>query len=348
MSKKGGLGRGLGALINNDNNLQNLVEEKKAGEVVTDIAVDLIDPNPYQPRKDFPEEELRGLADSIKAQGLLQPVVVRKKNGRYEMVAGERRLRATKLVGTKTISALVRAYTDTESMNLALLENLQRQDLNPIEVANAYSRLMNEGGMTQDELSEKMGVSRSAISNSVRLLSMPEEVQDYVRQNLLGASSARVIAGMPDVKAMKAMAKDAVEHGWTSKLLAKNVAEFKKIYQEKKLIEKGKLRVATPEQQQKYRDSQRQQKAEELREAREKKQKELDADMKNFVRNLEYFSGERVEIVSIPGTKAKVLGFKFANDEDLRRIYHVFSKLIRESKKEQQENKNAAPKKFSV
>lgn len=348
MSKKGGLGRGLGALINNDNNLQNLVEEKKAGEVVTDIAVDLIDPNPYQPRKDFPEEELRGLADSIKAQGLLQPVVVRKKNGRYEMVAGERRLRATKLVGTKTIPALVRAYTDAESMNLALLENLQRQDLNPIEVANAYSRLMNEGGMTQDELSEKMGVSRSAISNSVRLLSMPEEVQDYVRQNLLSASSARVIAGMPDVKAMKVMAKDAVEHGWTTKMLAKNVAEFKYIRQEKKLIKEGKLKVGTPEQQQQYRDFVHQQNVDKLREAKEAKRKELDADMKSFIYNLEAASGERVEIVPIPGTKAKVLGFKFANDEDLRRIYHVFSKLIRESKKEQQENQNAAPKKFSV
>ena len=117
MSKKGGLGRGLGALINSDNNLQNLIEEKKAGEVVTDIAVDLIDPNPYQPRKDFPEEELRGLADSIKAQGLLQPVVVRKKEGRYEMVAGERRLRAMKLVGVETIPALLIAWiVDNEKM----------------------------------------------------------------------------------------------------------------------------------------------------------------------------------------------------------------------------------------
>ena len=344
MSKKAGLGRGLSALINTDNNLQNLIEEKQAGEVVRELAVDTIAPNPYQPRKEFPAEELQGLADSIKAQGLLQPIVVRQKDGKYELVAGERRLRATKLAGIEKIPALVRKYNDTESMNLALMENLQRQDLNPIEVANAYSRLMQEGGMTQDELSQKLGVSRSAISNSVRLLSMPEEVQDYVRQGRLNESAARALAGLPNVKVMLNMAQEANKYGWTSRQLEKQVGVYKAMMAQEEAKKGRRIRVGTPEQREEYRKYVQQQR----QQARDAKLRELDNDMAAFVSNLEIFSGERVEIVSIPGTKAKVLGFKFVTDEDLRRIYHVFSKLIRESKKEQREAEKTASKKLSV
>lgn len=343
MSKKAGLGRGLSALINTDNNLKNLIEEQQAGEKVVELAVEEIVPNPYQPRKEFSEEELQGLAESIKTQGLLQPIVVRQKDGKYELVAGERRLRAVKLAGRDKIAALVRKYNDVESMNLALLENLQRQDLNPIEVANAYSRLMQEGGMTQDELSQKLGVSRSAISNSVRLLSMPEEVQDYVRVGRISESAARALAGLPNVKVMLNMAQDVEKYGWTSRQLERQVGLYKAMLAQEKDKNGKKIRVATPEQQEEYRKYVQQQR----QQARDAKLRELDNDMAAFVRNLEMFSGERVEIVTIPGTKAKVLGFKFSNDDDLRRIYRVFSKLIRESKKER-EAAEAAPKKFSV
>lgn len=344
MSKKAGLGRGLSALINNDANLENLIEEKQAGEMVLELGVEAIAPNPYQPRKEFPAEELQGLADSIKAQGLLQPIVVRKKGSQYELVAGERRLRAAKLAGLEKIPALVRKYNDTESMNLALMENLQRQDLNPIEVANAYSRLMNEGGMTQDELSAKLGVSRSAIGNSVRLLSMPEEVQEYVRQGKLSESAARAIAGLPNVNVMKTMAKDAAENGFTTRMVEKNVGTYKAMLAADRDSKGNPLKRATQQQKEDFKNDMRK-----MRQAqREAKLREIDQDLAYFVDCLELASGERVEVVPMPGGSGRVIGFKFVTGEDLQRVYKIFSKIVRESKREERAAVGAAPKKLSV
>lgn len=337
MNKKKGLGRGLSSLINDDNNLQKLIGNVKEGETVLDIDVGQIKANPYQPRKEFDLDELQSLADSIKAQGLLQPVVVRKIAGnQYELVAGERRLRAAKLAGLDKIMALVRNYTDAESMNLALLENLQRADLNPMEVAAAYERLMREGGMTQDELSKKLGIKRSSIANTLRLLNLPDEVQNYVRSGKLNESGARSLAGLPNFDSMKNMAQLAIQNGWSTKDIESNVAIWKNKHgndvrqrgegiAQKSVVDRqqtGKKNITHGKQIQEY-----------------------GADAEKFIHILELASGEQIEIVPIAGTKAKVLGFKFVTDEDLKRIYGVFSKLIRESKETQE---SSVTKKFTV
>lgn len=308
MSKKSGLGRGIGALINDENNLKNLIGETKPGESVVEISLSEIKANPYQPRKSFNEDELRGLAESIKEQGLLQPIVVRKVNNEYELVAGERRLRAAKIAGLEKIGALVRNYSNEESMNLALLENLQRSDLNPMEVAEAYKRLMKEGGMTQEELSKKLGVKRSSVANTLRLLNLPEVVQNYVRTEKMSETGARAIAGLPDFEAMASMAKEAVENGWSVRNIENSVATWKNKGAEENQEKKVKVtkKIASVSKQ--------------------------DANLEKFIQNLEQACGEEVEIVAAKGGKGEVIGFKFVTQEDLQRVCSVLSKLFPEKK----------------
>lgn len=308
MSKKSGLGRGIGALINDENNLKNLIGETKPGESVVEISLSEIKANPYQPRKSFNEDELRGLAESIKEQGLLQPIVVRKVNNEYELVAGERRLRAAKIAGLEKIGALVRNYSNEESMNLALLENLQRTDLNPMEVAEAYKRLMKEGGMTQEELSKKLGVKRSSVANTLRLLNLPEVVQNYVRTEKMSETGARAIAGLPDFEAMASMAKEAVENGWSVRNIENSVATWKNKGAEEDQEKKVKVtkKIASVSKQ--------------------------DANLGKFIQNLEQACGEKVEIVAAKGGKGEVIGFKFVTQEDLQRVCSVLSKLFPEKK----------------
>lgn len=319
MSKKTGLGKGLGALIDSNKVLDDLTKEIQAGDRVSEIFVDKISANPYQPRQDFNQEELQNLADSIKAQGLLQPIIVREKNNGFELVAGERRLRAYKLAGKTKIPAIVRNYTDNQSMNFALLENLQRTDLNPIEVASAYKRLMQEGGMTQEELSKKLGISRPKIANTLRLLNLPESVQNYVRKNQLSESAARTIAGLPNADAMKEVAKEASENKLSILQIEAKVKNWQAINNEKPQTKKK----------------------------NNSKQTEIvNCDMDKLIRELEYLTGEKVEIVPAKNGKGKVIGFKFANDNDLNRIREIFLALNNSLKAEGKTNQGA--KKLSV
>src|SRR5262249_27710376 len=152
---------------------------------VQEIAVSDIGANPFQPRTRFDNDSLRELADSIRATGVLQPVLVRRIDGTYQLVAGERRLRAAGLAGLETIPAVVRDVNDTEMMELALIENLQREDLNPIDEAKAYQSLVTKIGMTHDQISERVGKQRSSITNALRLLALPPEVQDMVSRGTL-------------------------------------------------------------------------------------------------------------------------------------------------------------------
>ncbi|CQR70030.1 putative chromosome-partitioning protein ParB [Sporomusa ovata DSM 2662] len=186
MSKRG-LGRGLDALFGEPNVGQAI----ESGEPINEIAIQEIIPNPHQPRRDFDEEALAELAQSIKQHGIIQPVVVRKTLTGYELVAGERRWRASKLVGLKQIPAVVREYTDAEMMEIALVENLQRQNLNIIEEAIAFRRLIEEFGLTQEEVSQKIGRSRSMVANIVRLLNLQPEVQAFVSRGTLTMGQVR-------------------------------------------------------------------------------------------------------------------------------------------------------------
>lgn len=307
MSKKTGLGKGLGALIDSNKVLDDLTKESQAGDRVSEIFVDKIKPNPYQPRQDFNQEELQNLADSIKEQGLLQPIVVREKKDIFELVVGERRLRACKLAGKTKIPAIVRNYTDSQSMNFALLENLQRADLNPMEVAAAYKRLMQEGGMTQEELSKKLGVSRPKIANTLRLLNLPESVQNYVRKNLLAESAARTIAGLPSAEAMQEVAKDAAENKLSILQIEAKVKNWQAANNEKPRAKK-KDNTQKPE--------------------------VINCDVEKLIRELEYLTGEKIEIVPAKNGKGKVIGFKFASDNDLNRIREIFLALNNSLKSE--------------
>jgi ParB family chromosome partitioning protein len=192
MQKKA-LGRGL----------QSLIPVSHAGgrDEIEEIPLPLVSPNPFQPRRAFDEAELADLANSVKAKGILQPILVRRLgDGGYELIAGERRWRAAKLAGLKKIPAIVRPATDAEAMEMALIENLQRKDLNPMEAARAYQRLMKEFGLTQEVVARTLGKERPSIANTVRLLSLQPEVQGWVESDQLSLGHAKVLLaiGEPD------------------------------------------------------------------------------------------------------------------------------------------------------
>ncbi len=204
---KRGLGRGLGAFFTPG-------EE----EVLSDIAVAEIVPNKYQPRRVFDEDALRELAQSIKEHGVIQPIIVRKlEESGYELVAGERRWRAAQMVGLETIPAAVRDYTDGEMTEIALIENLQRENLNPIEEAGAYKRLMEEFSLTQEEVARKIGRSRSLIANTIRLLNLHPLVQEYVSRGTLTMGQARPLLAIDDPEMQLAAANSIINDGLTAR-----------------------------------------------------------------------------------------------------------------------------------
>ena len=199
IKKSGGLGRGLGSILPDIADLEPVA--KKGNAAVSMIEVGLVDPNPFQPRKEFIDSELEELAQSIKQQGVITPVTLRHMpDGRYQLVAGERRLRASKLAGLKEIPAYVRTATDIQMMEMALVENIQRSDLNAIEVAQAYRQLIDECRLTQDQLSERVGKDRSTISNYLRLLGLPAETQEALATGRISMAHARVLAGVDDME----------------------------------------------------------------------------------------------------------------------------------------------------
>jgi ParB family chromosome partitioning protein len=196
VKQRGGLGRGLSSLIPGAAQEQGLLE----------VPVSAIEPNPRQPRVDFPEETLAALARSIREVGVLQPVVVRARDGGYELVAGERRVRAARLAGLATIPAIVREGDDTESLREALIENIHREDLGPLELASAFQELLEELGVTQETLAERLGYSRAHIANTIRLLSLPGDVQRLLAEGKIQAGHARALLGLPDDEARSSLA----------------------------------------------------------------------------------------------------------------------------------------------
>ncbi|HHV18127.1 MAG TPA: ParB/RepB/Spo0J family partition protein [Thermoanaerobacterales bacterium] len=219
---KRGLGRGLEALI---------PMEQKGEEIVQEIEIKKIVANDKQPRKDFDEKKLSELADSMKQHGILQPIILRKKGSTYELVAGERRWRAAAKAGIEKIPAIVKELSNADVMEIALIENLQREDLNPMEEAAAYKTLMNEFGLTQEELSKRVGKSRSLIANTVRLLNLDKEIQDLVFQDKLTAGHARALLSIQEKKERLKLAKKISEESLSVRQTEQIV---KKISDEKK------------------------------------------------------------------------------------------------------------------
>lgn len=190
------LGRGLSAFLDLENALEN---GDTATQTITNLNISKISPNPYQPRRTFNEENLRSLAASIKQSGVLQPILVKKiSDNDYQLVAGERRFRASKIAGLSEIPAIITEVNNKEQLEIAILENIQREDLNPIDEAEGYKRLIDEFHYTQEQLSEILGKSRSHITNMLRLLTLPEKIQDHVRIGDITFGHARAIIGLED------------------------------------------------------------------------------------------------------------------------------------------------------
>ncbi|RJQ27406.1 MAG: ParB/RepB/Spo0J family partition protein [Peptococcaceae bacterium] len=206
MSKRRGLGKGLQALI------PVLQEETLEKEKIREISIQLIRPNPRQPRQVFDEEKLAELAGSIKEHGVVQPIMVRSlEDGQYELVAGERRLRACRHLGMETIPALVREYNEQDAVAISLIENIQRQDLNPLEEALAYQQLIEKSGLSQEEVSSRVSKSRSFVANTIRLLNLPKEVKEMVVGGILSAGHARAVLAVQDSQKQIAVAGKIAE-----------------------------------------------------------------------------------------------------------------------------------------
>jgi ParB family chromosome partitioning protein len=208
MTKRGGLGRGLSALI------PGAVEEGTAGRLL-EVPVNAIQPNPRQPRTVFDEETLSALALSIQEVGVLQPIVVRRTGEGFELIAGERRLRAAKRAGLATIPVVVRESDDAESLREALIENIHREDLNPIELAEAFRELLEELGLKQETLAERLGMSRSHIANTIRLLQLPAEVQQQLAGGKIQAGHGRALLSLADGDAQNTLAQRIVAEDLT-------------------------------------------------------------------------------------------------------------------------------------
>jgi ParB family chromosome partitioning protein len=226
MEKKA-LGKGLQALLPEKKTLVWKVEPD--GQAVSMISLDQILPNRYQPRTTFVETELEELAQSIREHGVLQPIVIRRKgDGMYELIAGERRFRAAKIAGMTTIPSLIRNSNDEKALAVALVENIQRQNLNPMEEAKAYSRLMGEFGLTQDLVSRSVGKDRSSIANILRLLSLPKDVQQFIESGAISLGHAKVLAGLSTVQAQLQLAQKIVSEQLSVRQVERMISGHKK------------------------------------------------------------------------------------------------------------------------
>lgn len=251
---KRGLGKGLGAFFGDEvvqevakdqigekrENLpeeESLIAERKdqemeGGEIF--VKLSMIEPNHEQPRKDFREEQLQELADSIRNYGVLQPLLVQKRGDLYEIIAGERRWRAAKIAGIKEVPVVIREYGKQQAMEIALIENVQREDLNPIEEAIAYQRLMQEFNLKQEEIAERVSKNRSTITNSMRLLNLVPEVQEMLIEGLLTSGHARALLAISDEKQQLALADRIIREHLSVREVEKAVKALGKIPKEKK------------------------------------------------------------------------------------------------------------------
>lgn len=287
-SKRKALGRGLSNLIpvHNENNDQNDIHQVTISSVRT---------NPYQPRIDFDDDEIKGLAESIKNQGLLQPVVVRKKNDVYEIISGERRFRAFKYLKKDTVPCIVKtSVTDREMLELALIENIQREELNEIEKALAYQKLLLEYNYTHEALASHIGKSRTAITNALRLLNLPEEVQKALRNNNISMGHARALLSVDSTQQIAVLSRII-----NDKLNVRDVENLGNA-ESKRKISKNK-------------------------EKKKPRSLESDPNIQHVIDQLQYKFGTSVEIASNDKKKGKI-SFVFLGNDDLSRIVDILLK----------------------
>lgn len=330
MSKKGGLGKGLGAIFG-ENTSPAVEKAQEPASAAQELLIKNIAANPYQPRCNFDEEKLQELAASIKEFGVVQPIVVRKKGRSYELVAGERRLRAAGLAGLTKVPAIVKDYDDAKMMEIALIENIQRHDLNPIEEAQGLRRLMQEFKLTQEQTAEKVGRSRSAVTNILRLLNLPEQVQKQIINGVLTMGQAKQLLGLPKPEQMCEVAEAIIANGWSSRMTEEVV---------RKLKEGKKLKIVREliEEEAKNKDN------------KEKKPKreptENDIFCHDFEQRLVEFLGTKVKVVpklDEQGRQGGTIHIEYYSAEDLERIYEVLQQGRHEEKP-----LNGEPKRLNV
>lgn len=215
---KQALGKGLGALISKAANAATatpLASEPTPGEAVRQVALADVVPSPFQPRRDFPKEHLTELMESIREHGIIQPLIVRMVNGKCELIAGERRWRASRELGLAQVPVIVRTASDKDVLELALIENLQREDLNAIEEAQAYERLAREFGLRQEDIAQRVGKNRATVANAMRLLDLPAPVQNLLRDGKLTTGHAKVLLGLKQTEEIESAARTVVDKGLT-------------------------------------------------------------------------------------------------------------------------------------
>lgn len=226
---KKGLGKGLGALIDTE----NILSENSG---IVELKITDIEPNKDQPRKKFNHEKLQALAESISRHGVVQPIIVKKNDNGYTIIAGERRWRAAKIAGLKTIPCIIKDLSSRETMEIALIENLQREDLNPIEEAEAYQKLIEEHGLTQESISKLVGKSRAAIANSVRLLTLPEKIKDMLINDQLTPGHARALITVEDPEKQIKIAEEIIARNLSVRETEKLVNDQKNKKNQKKRV----------------------------------------------------------------------------------------------------------------
>lgn len=299
MAKKQALGRGLGALIESGDTSQQNKTENKQVEVevkgVNEIDINLIEANPYQPRTIFDEEALNELADSIKELGIVQPLTVRKLEGdRFQLISGERRLKASKIAGLPKVPVYIRKADDQNMLELALVENIQRENLDAIEIAITYNRLIDECKLTQEELSKRVGKKRATVTNHLRLLKLPAEIQLGITENKIGMGHARALVAVEDPKVQLDIYRKTVDNELS-------VRKVEEIVRELNAPKEDKAAPAEPE-------------------------NELNEEYENLQNDLISFFNSKVELSRNNKGKGKIV-IPFKSDEELERIIAIFDKL---------------------
>ena len=289
---KHGLGRGVDSLFASN---PNKIEKKEAGEEAKLLKISLIQANPSQPRKQFSNEELKELSESIKQFGVIQPLLVKKQGPLYEIIAGERRFRAAKLAGLTEVPVLIRNYDEKLSKEVAIIENIQREDLNAVEEALAYQSLISEYDLSQEELAERLSKKRTTITNSLRLLKLEEEILNYIREGKLKEGHGRALLAIPEGKKRLELAKECVEKNLS-------VREVEKRGQKQETQKKG---------------------------GRKALSKQFTSIFKDFESRMGESLGTKVKIIPKNENKGKV-EIEYYSKEDLERLYDLLEGKGRE------------------
>lgn len=292
MSRKGGLGQGMNALIKSgDRDIKKAVEESEKNGVL-EIDIKLIEMNPDQPRKVFNEEQIKGLAESIKENGLINPITLREKDGKFQIISGERRFRAFKFLERNKVPALVlKNIADSKMLELTLVENIQREDLNAIEIAKSYKKLIYDLNIKQEELANRVGKSRSAVSNSMRILDLSENIQNMILQGKLTEGHARAILSLPSEKERESFAKIIVEKNYS-------VRECERIVKEKK----------------------------ESKNIQSKETPKKDPNIKKLENDLEKIFSTKVNVIDKNGKEGKII-IEYYSADDLSRIMDMLDNI---------------------